>query len=103
MSSSSQTLVLPSQFKSILDAALSEYKAQTGNDLMNNLLTKELQCCESVEAVLDIFQRQAKAFDSFRDGDRRLMKWIGPSVDVLYAISATLGQGVGMVRLDSRR
>ena len=102
MSSSSQTLVLSSQFKSILDAALSEYKTKTGNDLVDNSLAKELQSCESVEAVLDIFQRQAMAFDNFRDGDKRLMKWIGPSVDVLYAISATLGQGVSMVRVNSR-
>jgi hypothetical protein len=102
MSSSSQTLESSSHFKSILDAALSEYKSKTGNDLTNNLLAKELQACESAEAVLDIIQREANAFDEFRDGDKRLMKWIGPSVDVLYTISATLGQGVGMVRIIKR-
>ena len=102
MSPSSQTLVLHSQFKSILDTALSEYKTKTGNDLTNNPLAKELQSCKSVGAVLDIIQRQAKAFEEFRDGNKRLMKWIGPSVNVLYTISATLGQGVGMVSIDSR-
>jgi hypothetical protein len=81
MSSSSQTLESSSHFKSILDAALSEYKSKTGNDLTNNSLAKELQGCESAEAVLDIIQREAKAFDKFRDGDKRLMKWIGPSVE----------------------
>ena len=97
MSSSSQTLESSesSHFKSILDAALSEYKSKTGNDLTNNSLAKELQGCENAEAVLDIIQREAKAIDKFKD--KGLMKWIGPSVNVLYTISGTLGQGVGMV------
>ena len=99
MSSSPQTLESSSHFKSILDTALGEYKSKTGNDLTKNVLAKELQGCESAEAVLDVIQREAKAFDKFRDGDKRLMKWIGPSVDVLYTISATMGQGVGMVRI----
>ena len=99
MSSSSQAPESSSHFKSILDAALSEYKSQTGNDLTSNSLAKEIQGCESTEAVLDIIQREAMAFDKFRDGDKGLMKWISPSVDVLYTISATLGQGVGMVRI----
>jgi hypothetical protein len=78
---------------------LSEYKKKTGNDLFINSLSKELQSCESVVAVLDIIQREAKAFNKSRDSDKRLMKWIGPSVDVCYTISATLGHGVGMVRI----
>ena len=98
MSSSSQTPESSSHFKSILDAALGEYKSKTGNDLTNNSLAKELQGCKSAEATLDTIQREAKAFDKFRDGDKRLMKWISPSVNVLYTISGTLGQGVGMER-----
>ncbi len=97
-SSSSQTPASSSQFKSILDAALCEYKKKTGNDLVNHWLAKELQNCDSAEAVLDIIQHQAEAFDKFRDGDKRLMKWIGSSVHVLYTISSTLGEGVSMVR-----
>ena len=87
-----------SRFKSILDAALSEYRTKTGNDLINNSLAKEIQSCESAEAVLDIIQREAKVFDKFQDGDKRLMKWIGPSVDVLYTISPILSAGVSIVR-----
>jgi hypothetical protein len=97
MSSSSETLVSSSQFKAVLDAALGEYKTKTGKDLKDNPLAKELQSCESSEAVLAIIQREAKAFDKFRDGDKWLMKWINPSVDVLFTIS-TLGAGVSIVR-----
>ena len=97
-SSSYQTPGSSSQFKAILDAALNEYKTKTGIDLRNNPLGKELQSCESSEAVLGIIQRHAKAFDKFRAGDKALMKWIGPSVDVLFTISSTLGAGVSIVR-----
>jgi hypothetical protein len=90
---------LSERVKQTLDAALSEYKDRTKIDLSDNWLAREVQGCESAEAVLDIIQREAKAFDKFRGGNKRLMKWIGPSVDVLYTISATLGQGVGMVRI----
>jgi hypothetical protein len=86
-----------SQFKAILDTALSEYKKKTGNDLLSSPLAKELQSCESSEAVLVIIQREAQAFDKFRDGDKGLMKWIDPSVDVLFTISSTVGAGVSIV------
>ena len=89
-----------SDVKQILDAALSEYKKKTGNDLENHWVAKELQNCDSAEAVLDIVQHQAEAFYKFREGDKRLMKWISPSVHVLYMISATLGEGVGIVRIN---
>jgi hypothetical protein len=50
-------------------------------------------------AVLDIIQHQADMFKSRSNG---LMKWINSTVHVLYTISATLGEGAGMVRSDSR-
>ncbi|KAH9040909.1 hypothetical protein EDB83DRAFT_2554232 [Lactarius deliciosus] len=78
-------------FKSILDAALSEYKKKTGKQLFNHPLATELQRCDSVDAILAIFQGQAEAFQQFRDGDQRLMRWISPVVDVLYTFSETLG------------
>ncbi|KAH9014257.1 hypothetical protein EDB84DRAFT_1443925 [Lactarius hengduanensis] len=86
----------PSDFKSVLDAALSEYKKKTGKDLHDHPLATEVQRCDSVDAIKAIFQGQAKAFQRFRDGDQRLMKWISPVVDVLYTFSGTLGEVAGM-------
>ncbi|KAH9008757.1 hypothetical protein EDB84DRAFT_1681912 [Lactarius hengduanensis] len=63
---------------------------------LDDWLAKELQSCDSVEAVMDIIQGQAKAFDKFRNGGSKLMKWIRSSVHVLYTISAALGDGVGV-------
>ncbi|KAH9010018.1 hypothetical protein EDB85DRAFT_2162017 [Lactarius pseudohatsudake] len=79
-----------------IHVALSEYKKRTGIDLLDHRLAKELQSCGSVEAVLDIIQGQADAFDKFRNGGSKLMKWIHSSVHVLYTLSATLGHGVGV-------
>ncbi|KAH9034508.1 hypothetical protein EDB85DRAFT_2274467 [Lactarius pseudohatsudake] len=86
----------PSDFKSVLDAALSEYKKKTGKDLLDHPLATEVQRCDSVDAIKAIFQGQAKAFQRFRDGDQRLMKWINPVVDVLYTFSGTLGEVANM-------
>ncbi|KAH9034086.1 hypothetical protein EDB85DRAFT_1948825 [Lactarius pseudohatsudake] len=86
-----------SRFKLILDAALSKYQKKTGKNIISHPLAVELQRCSSIDAVLAILQRQSEAFEQFRGGDRRLMKGIGLSVHVLYALSATLGEGAGLV------
>ena len=89
------------QFKPILDEAFSEYEKNTGNDLLNNWLAKELQGCNTVEEVLAIIQDEANAFDKFRDGDKdkTLMKWIGPSLRVAYKISSIVGSDALSVRI----
>ncbi len=99
MSAPSQTAAPPSNFKSMLDAALAEYKKKTGDDLLAHWLAAELQICESVDAVLDVLRDQAKAFE--RSGDQKLMKWIDPLVHVLHTFSGTLGDGVSLVCIRS--
>ena len=94
---SSQTAAPSSIFKSMLDAALAEYKKKTGDDLLAHWLALEVQTCQSVDAVLDVLREQAKAFD--RSGDQKLMKWIDPLVHVLYTFSDALGDGVSLVRI----
>ncbi len=95
MYSPSYEAALPSNFKSMLDAALAEYKKKTGDDLLAHWLAAELQTCESVDAVLDILRDQAKAFE--QSGDQKLMKWIDPLVHVLHTFSGTLGDGISLV------
>src|SRR6266404_4730497 len=87
-----------SKFRSILDAALIDYKEKTGNELLDHPLAAEVQRCDSVDVILSILQAQAKAFKQSRAVDQRLMKWIGPVVHILYTFSGALGSGVGMVR-----
>ncbi|KAH9061945.1 hypothetical protein EDB87DRAFT_1821506, partial [Lactarius vividus] len=95
-STSGQTPTPSSDLKAILDSALSEYKRETGKQLLDHPLAAELQRCDSVDAVLAIFQGQAEAFQQFRDGDQRLMKWISPVVDVLFTFSGTLSEIAGV-------
>ncbi|KAI9449709.1 hypothetical protein BJY52DRAFT_1227590 [Lactarius psammicola] len=83
----------PSNLQPILDAALSEYKKKTGQGLLDHPIATELQRCDTVDAVLAILQDQARAFQQYKDGDQRLMKWIGPLTQVLFAFSGTLGVG----------
>jgi hypothetical protein len=90
-----QAGVSSSNFKSMLDAALVEFKKKTGSDLLAHWLAAELQTCESVGAVLDILRDQAKVFEP--SGKQKLMKWIDPLVNVLHTFSDALGDGVSLV------
>ena len=99
MSLPSQALVASSQSGSILDVALNEYKKTTGKDLLSHPLSVELQPCDSVDSILAVLQRQANTLEQRRDGYRGLMKWISSSVNILYSVSATLGDGISLVRV----
>ncbi|KAI9429969.1 hypothetical protein H4582DRAFT_2133976 [Lactarius indigo] len=94
MSSPSQTAAPSSIFKSMLDAALDEYKKKTGKNLLAHWLADELKSCESVDGVLNILRDQAKTFEP--SGDQKLMKWIDPLVHVIYTFSGALGDGVSL-------
>ena len=80
-----------SDFNSILDGALSQYKKKTGEGLLEHRLAAEVNRCDSIGAISAILQSQARELQQFRDGDQRVMKWIYPTVDVLSTFSETLG------------
>ena len=82
----------------IFNAALESYKRKTKNDLADHPLLPSLQSCESPEAVLTVLRDQIPAFN---DRDDRLTKWVTPTVNVLCTFSATVGQGVGLVIINT--
>jgi hypothetical protein len=86
-----------SNFASIFNAALESYKRKTKKDLTSHPLLPRLQSCDSPEAILIVLREQIPAFNQSQYGDDRLTKWVSPTVNVLYAFSATVGQGVGIV------
>jgi hypothetical protein len=88
-----------SNFASIFNAALESYKHKTKKDLASHPLLPSLQSCDSPEAVLTVLREQIPAFGQSQNGDDGLTKWVTPTVNVLYAFSATLGQGVGLVSI----
>ena len=86
-------------FVSIFNAALETYKRKTQKDLAFHPLLPRLQSCESPEAVLAVLRDEIPAFNQSQNGEDGLTKWVTPTVNVLYAFSATIGQGVGQVNI----
>ena len=87
----------PPNFQPIFEKALNEYKKKTGKDLTSHPLAAEIKDCNSPEAILTVLEGKAKKLNESRSSDERLSKWLDPTVNVLNALSATLGQGAGMV------
>lgn len=85
------------RFQLIFNDALEEYKKRTKNDLTAHPLAAQLQLCDRPSAVLTVLQDQAQKLQQSRSNDERLTKWLGPTVNILYALSETLGEGVGLV------
>ena len=84
-------------YKPIFEKALKEYKKETGKDLTAHPLATQIKACTSPEAILAVLEGKANELDQSRSSDERLTKWLNPTVNILSALSATLGQGVGLV------
>jgi hypothetical protein len=97
MASSSESS--SSNFQLIINNALKAYEKRTKRDLLAHPLTAQLYSCNSPDAILAILQQQVIGLDQLRSSDDRWTKWLRPTVSVLYAVSATLGEGVGLVSL----
>ena len=96
MSAIASTSTSHSNFVSIFNAALESYKSKTKKDLASHPLLPSLESCDSPEAILTVLRDQIPAF-SQSHGDNGLTKWVAPTVNVMYAFSATIGEGVSLV------
>jgi hypothetical protein len=94
-SSSSST-----NFQSVLSTALEAYEKKTRKKLLTHPLAAQLQSCNSPTAILSVLQDLVQQFDNRRRSDERLTNWLNPTVNVLYAFSSTIGQGVAFVSLN---
>ena len=99
MTTEPSTSTSQSNFVPIFNAALEQYKRKTKNDLTSHPLLPSLESCGSPEAVLAVLRDQISGFSDSQDTDDRLTKWVTPTVNVLYAFSDTLGQGIGLVSI----
>jgi hypothetical protein len=106
MSQTSTTAAASSQpssrFLAIFQAARESYEKQTKQNLLVHPLASQLQSCDSTTAILAILHDQVREFDKSCSGDEKLTKWLGPTVNVLNAFSATISGGVSLVSLDFR-
>jgi hypothetical protein len=93
----SSSVRAPSSTQPIFDKAVAEYKKKTGKDLTTHPLAAEIRSCGSPEAILTVLEKNANELTQCRRSDERLIKWLNPTVNVLNALSATLGEGAGSV------
>jgi hypothetical protein len=96
MSHSQPTPTSSSNFQLIINNALEAYKKCTKNDLLAHPLAPQLQACDSPGTILAVLQQEVQGLDQ-SGRDDRWTKWLDPTVNVLFAFSATLGAGVGLV------
>ena len=87
-------------FRTIFVAAINAYEKKTKTDLLKHPLAAQLQSCNSSSDILAVLRDKANELDESRSHNERLSSWLGPTINVLYAFSATLGQGVGLVSLN---
>ncbi|KAH9009054.1 hypothetical protein EDB85DRAFT_2283296, partial [Lactarius pseudohatsudake] len=84
-------------FETIFTAALKSYKQQTKRDLTSLPLSTNLQSCDSPSAIINVLRAQFRTFGRSQAANERWTKWLDPIVNVLYAFSVTLGNGVGLI------
>ena len=101
MSHFNSTASSSSNFQLIINNALDAYKKRTKNDLLALPLASQLQRIDSPSAILAVLQQQLQGLDQSRISDKRWTRWLDPTVNILYSLSGTLGEGVGLVRFRS--
>src|SRR5260221_9217851 len=95
MSKFSPTTVSSTNFQNIFNTALEAYKKKTKKDPLTHPLSAKLQHCDSPAAILSVLQELVKQFG--QRGNERLRSYLNPVVNVLYAFSTAIGEGVGLV------
>ncbi|KAH8987175.1 hypothetical protein EDB92DRAFT_2016790 [Lactarius akahatsu] len=81
-------------FQPILDAALADYSKQVGIDLATHPLADSFRSCASPDDVLKLLENKANQFKDFRDGNRKLLNWLSPIVQVVRTLSGVLGTSI---------
>ena len=85
------------RFQSILNNALSDYTKQTGVDLAKYETAEQIEACNSPDEVVFILRDKAKKFKEYREGNRNLINWITPIVQVVHVFSALFGEASAVV------
>ena len=94
MSQTQSAATSSANFQLIINNALKVYEKRTKKDLLAHPLAVQLQTCRAPAAILAILQEQVQGL---HHGDERWSKWLDPTVNVLFAFSATIGAGISLV------
>ena len=77
-------------FTTVFRAAETEYQKITGERLNTSPLAAKLDSCHSPKDIFDLLRTQAQAFSKFHEGDEKLIRWLKPTVNILFTYSDTL-------------
>ena len=97
--STSATSTSSLNYEFIFLNAIEAYGKKTGNDLRSHPLLAKLETCDSPDAVLTTLREQITGFDQSGSSDDKFTRWLDPTVNVLYALSSTIGGGISLVSL----
>jgi hypothetical protein len=97
MSTTLQVSSTTPNFQPIFDKALKEYRKKTGKELDTHPLAVEIRNCDSPETILTVLREKASELNESQSSDERFTKWLTPTVNVLNALSTTVGEGVSVV------
>ena len=88
-----------SRLRVLFEAALEDYKQQTGIELAQHPLARRLEDCNSVESVADVLREQAQDLDKLREKDKVLkpLKKVLTVLQILPSAAANFAQDVGLV------
>ena len=87
-----------SHLRVLFEAALDDYKQQTGIELVEHPLAERLQYYDSVESVTAILREQAQDFKEFREKDK-VLNPLKKVLTILHRLpsAANFAQHVGLV------
>ena len=95
MSSAGQATSSSTSNSQLIIGALADFTKTTGIDLSENSFAVELELSNSPQRISQLLQERMKAFEEYRDGDRRLIDCLSSTMSVLQAFSGILGEVVG--------
>lgn len=81
-------------YQFIFNTALGSYKKRTGKDLASDPLLRRLEICHSPDDVFTILRGPFLGLDQSHSSNSKLIKWLDPTVNVLYTLSVTIGGGL---------
>ena len=87
-----------SRLRALFEAALEDYKQQTGIDLAEHPLAERLQDGDTIESITTILHEQAQDFKEFRQKDK-VLKPLKKVLTVLSILpsAADFAQDAGLV------
>jgi hypothetical protein len=102
MSSTGQATSSTSNFQLIINA-LADYTKVTGIELeiSTSSFPAVFEQSNSPEDILRLLQGRAKAFQEYRNGNRKLISCLKPTVGIIQAFSGIIQEAVGLVSCTS--